>query len=331
MKKIITISFILFQLQFVVAQDIQFTQFYSAPMYLNPAFAGANACSKITLIYRNQWPGISSVYKSQLLSIDHGIKNSNVGIGLTFGRDEAGAGDLTTTIINPVISYQAKINKTSAIRFGLQPGFGFKKVNVNNLVFGDQIYRGGNVSTVESLGQKKSYFDLAVGAIYINSNYWAGISANHLTVPNESFYNNPFNKLPIKYSVHAGAKFDLSKDEKERRDKKYISPAINYRAEGKYDQIDIGFYFSKHIFTTGLWYRGIPGLKSYKKGYANNDAIAIILGIQTERISIGYSYDLTISNLSTVSKGAHEITMSFQLCNPKKRKTKLVLISCPKF
>ena len=106
---------------------------------------------------------------------------------------------------------------------------------------------------------------------------------------------------------------------------------LHYRAEGKFDQFDIGFYFTEHIFTVGFWYRGIPGLKAYKPGYANNDALAIIAGLQTERIKIGYSYDMTISNLSTVSKGAHEITLSFQLCNPKKRKTRLVLVSCPKF
>lgn len=322
---------LLFQLQSAIAQDIQFTQFYSAPMYLNPAFTGANACSRVSIIYRDQWPGISNVYKSKLVSVDHGIKNSNFGIGLTFGQDEAGTGNLKTTLINPAVSYQAKINRYSAIRFGLQPGFGIKSVNVNNLVFGDQIYRGGNVATVEQLPQNKTYFDLGAGMLYIHSDYWVGISAYHITLPNESFYNNPFNTLPLKYSVHMGAKYDLDKDEKDKRQKRYISPVLHYRAENKFDQVDIGFYFTKHIITTGLWYRGIPGLKSYKKGYSNNDAIAIIVGLQTERIKIGYSYDKTISNLSTISKGAHEITLSFQLCNPKKRKTRLVLVSCPKF
>ena len=321
----------LFQLRTAVGQDIQFTQFYSAPMYLNPAFTGANACSRVTMIYRNQWPGMSNVYVSKLLSVDHSIKNTNFGIGLTFGTDEAGSGNLKTTIINPAISYQAKINRRTALRFGLQPGVGIKTINLNNLVFGDQIYRGGNVATVEYRPQTKAYFDLGAGALFIHNDYWIGASAYHITVPNESFFSNPYNTLPVKYSVHMGAKYDLSKDEKDKRQKKYISPVLHYRHENKFDQVDIGFYFTKHIFTVGLWYRGIPVLKAYRRGYANNDALSLIVGLQTDRIKIGYSYDKTISNLSIISKGAHEITLSFQLCNPKKRKTKLVLVSCPKF
>ncbi|PBQ33748.1 hypothetical protein CNR22_18830 [Sphingobacteriaceae bacterium] len=333
MNSLLKLSFLilLLQLQRSVAQDIQFTQFYAAPMYLNPAFTGANACSKVTLIYRSQWPGISNVYTSKLVSAEHGIKNSNFGMGITFAQDDAGSGNLKTTLINPSVSYQAKINRVSAIRFGLQPGFAIKSINFNNLVFGDQIYRGGNVATVEQLPQSKAYFDLGAGALYINSDYWVGVSAYHLTQSNESFYNDPLNTLPVKYSLHMGTKYDLDKEEKEKRLKRYISPVIHYRAENKFDQVDLGCYFTKHILTVGLWYRGIPGLKAYKKGYANNDAISLIVGLQTERIKVGYSYDKTISNLSRYSKGAHEVTLSFQLCNPKKRKTKLVLVSCPKF
>lgn len=37
------------------AQDAHFTQFYANSLYLNPAFAGAERCPKISLNYRNQW------------------------------------------------------------------------------------------------------------------------------------------------------------------------------------------------------------------------------------------------------------------------------------
>ena len=333
MKKIykIILPFFLFQLHIAIAQDTQFTQFYTAPMNLNPAFTGANACSKITLMYRNQWPGVSNVYKSKLVSVDHAIKNSNFGLGLTFATDEAGTGNLKTTVINPSISYQAKINRFSALRFGIQPGFGIKSVNFDNLTFGDQIYRGGNVATVEFIPQKKSYFDLGAGIIYTNSDYWAGVSVYHITSSNESLYGDPLNALPVKYSLQGGAKFDLQKDEKDKRQKKYITTVVHYQAQNKFDQFDLGFYFTQNFFTLGCWYRGLPGLKAYKPGYANNDAVAFIVGLQTDRIKIGYSYDKTISNLSGISKGAHEVTLSFQMCNPKKRKTRLVLVSCPKF
>ena len=38
------------------AQDVQFSQFYAAPLYLNPAFAGSAELARAGINYRNQWP-----------------------------------------------------------------------------------------------------------------------------------------------------------------------------------------------------------------------------------------------------------------------------------
>jgi len=38
----------------VTAQDAQFSQFYAAPLYLNPAFAGSTSQALVGANYRNQ-------------------------------------------------------------------------------------------------------------------------------------------------------------------------------------------------------------------------------------------------------------------------------------
>lgn len=53
------------------AQDLQFTQFYANPLYLNPAFAGSVRCPRICMNYRNQWPNLSGTYVSYSASYDH--------------------------------------------------------------------------------------------------------------------------------------------------------------------------------------------------------------------------------------------------------------------
>ncbi len=136
--------------------------------------------------------------------------------------------------------------------------------------------------------------------------------------------------LPIRSSVHGGGKFYLNPDERDPDLRKSMSLVMHYRNQGKFDQFDVGVYYSQYGVNLGLWYRGIPGLKAYKPGYSNNDATAIILGYQTTRLSIGYSYDITISQLQRLTKGAHEVTLSYQLCKFK-QKQKRVLVSCPKF
>lgn len=312
-------------------QDVHLTQFYATPLFLNPAFTGANVCSRASLTYRDQWPGVSTAYKSFLFSVDHSLRSYNLGVGLQIGSDVAGTGELRTTMINPIVSYGVKVNRKLAMRFGFQPGVGIRSINSNNLIFGDQISRGGNVPTIEDLPETKVYVDAGAGALFYGEKFWVGLSAHHLTAPNTSLLSGE-EVRPIKVSLHGGAKFALNDGEHDPYLKRFISPALHYRGQSKFDQFDIGFYFTQYIFNVGLWYRGIPGFKAYKDGYSNHDAIAIIIGVQAERLNVGYSFDKTISYLRGLTSGAHEITLSYQLCKlKKKRKKQGLVIPCPKF
>ena len=335
-KKIKTVTILLIlHVTYVIGQDMHFTQFYASPLYLNPAFTGANVCSRASLVYRNQWPKVKTAYQSYLLSVDHYLSKQHVGIGLQCGVDQAGTGGLRTTIINPSLAYETKLNKTVAVRFGLQPGVTIKSIQFDRLLFGDQISRGGNagatsVTTVETPTQTRAFFDIGAGALIYSSNFWLGTSFFHLTKPNESLYAENSSPLPIKYSVHGGGKFLLNEDEKDPDLKKSISVVMHYRGQGEFDQCDVGVYYTQFGFSGGIWYRGLPGIKAYKPGYRNDDAVAAVIGFQKDRFNIGYSYDFTISKLARQTQGAHEITLSFQMCTPKKKVSR-VLISCPKF
>jgi type IX secretion system PorP/SprF family membrane protein len=334
MMKVIKILFfvLLFCISGVKAQDMHFTQFYSSPLYLNPAYTGADVCGRISATYRNQWPGISKTYKSYLLAVDHYVQKYNIGIGLLFGNDVAGTGNLKTTIVNPLIAYEATLTKKLMLRFGVQPGISIRSINFNNLVFGDQLARGGGVASLETPTQTKTFFDIGAGTLLYTKKYWFGVSFYHLNKPNETLRGEAEEStLPIKYSAHGGYKYTINPDEKEEMKRKSFSGAFHYRGQAEFDQLDFGGYYTQYVFNLGLWYRGIPGLKAYKAGYENNDAISVIIGIRTDRLSFGYSYDYTISKLTNMSHGAHEISVAYQLCKLNKKKKKRLLVPCPKF
>lgn len=314
-----------------VAQDMHFTQFYSSPLFLSPAFAGADVCSRVSLTYRNQWPGIQKTYRSYLFSIDHFFLSKNIGAGILFGSDVAGSGDLKTTIVNVPIAYEAKLTKKLYIRMGVQPGVEMRSINYDKLLFGDQIARGGASASLESPTVNTSFFDVGAGVLLYTRRYWGGLSVYHLNRPSQSLLDDPEALLPIKFGIHGGAKFLMNEEEKDDKNRKYFSPALNYRHQNKFDQLDIGFYVTQSVFNAGLWYRGIPLFKAYAPGYANNDAMAIIIGVRNERFSFGYSYDFTISRLASLTRGAHEITTAYQLCKLKKKKKVRMLTPCPKF
>ena len=159
----------------------------------------------------------------------------------------------------------------------------------------------------------------------------------HLNKPNQAFVGNSL--LPIKASLHGGYKFFLNKPsklaakyrpyEKERS----VIATFLYKSQGPYDQLDLGVYFLYEPIMFGLWYRGVP-VKKYKEGVNNNESLIFYTGLKYHGLSVGYSYDLTISSLTPGSGGSHEISLIYQWeifyknYKPKKHPRK---VSCPSF
>lgn len=311
-------------------QHFQFTQFYAAPMHLNPAFTGDNVCSRVSTNYRDQWPSVTGKFTTYQVSYDTYISNVNSGLGFMVMNDRAGSGNLQSLSVSGLYSYEVTLTKYWFARAGLQMSYVARSVNMSNLLFGDQIARGGNVATVEAAPEIRSYFDISTGGLVYSQKYWVGFAAHHITSPDQALTANGESRLPTEYSVHMGGKFPLD-NMAPFKSTVYITPAFHYKAQNQFDQVDLGFYYTNKPLVTGLWYRGIPAFKAYKTGYANNDAIAALVGLMIDRVRVGYSYDVTVSRLINRTGGSHEISLSYEFCKLKKKKKKPILISCPKF
>ena len=62
-----------------IAQDPHFSQFFSSPMTLNPAFTGKfNGQVRAAANYRNQWPTINRAYETGTVSIDFPILTKQI-------------------------------------------------------------------------------------------------------------------------------------------------------------------------------------------------------------------------------------------------------------
>lgn len=315
----------------VHAQHYQFSQFYAASTYLNPAFTGVNACSKVGVVYRDQWPSIPGAFTTYQMSFEHYASEINSGFGASFFNDKSGYGGLRTSMYSFLYAYQAKLNRKYVIRFGLQAGVVQRSVNYESLLFGDQIARGGALTTLETPTQSVSYMDFSSGVLLHSKNTWLGMSAIHLNQPNQSLLENGQSDLPWEGRIHGGTKKYFN-EELIKDDLESITIAFNYKFQAKYDQADVGFYYTKLPFVVGVWYRGIPLFKAYQPGYSNNDAVCLLAGFVWDKFTFGYSYDITISKLTYRSGGANEISLSYQFCDYKKsKKKKPVLIFCPKF
>ena len=119
---ILTISFALFAKNAVYSQDIHFSQFFSAPLFLNPSNTGDfEGDYRAALNNKNQWNTFTNAYSSFAGSIDAGfddvfISQSRSGIGLQINNDIAGDGRFGTTQLYLNLAYQLNVDKTQKFR-----------------------------------------------------------------------------------------------------------------------------------------------------------------------------------------------------------------------
>jgi type IX secretion system PorP/SprF family membrane protein len=322
---LVGLSFIILTDSF--GQDPTFSQFYANALYLSPSFAGATNEYRLAVNYRDQWPAVPGVFNTYSISFDKAMPNFNSGIGVLATYDVAGSGNLSTTNIGLLYSYDFNINKEWHIRPGVEFKFYYLGLDIGKLVFNSQITGSGTSPSVTPPPfDNVADIDFATSALVYNSRTWAGFTLDHLLTPKMSFYGNDAT-LPVKFNFYGGTQI-LKQTRLRQKTQEILSVAVNFQKQGKFYQSDLGLYFYKDPIIFGIWYRGIPLVTSQV-----GDAIIGLIGIKTKQLHIGYSYDFTISNLIGSTGGAHEISLVYEFNNLSlgQLKKRIRAIPCPEF
>ena len=277
--------------------------------------------------FRDQWPAVPGVFNTYSVSFDKAMPNFNSGIGVLATYDVAGSGDLSTTNIGLLYSYDFNINKEWHIRPGVNFKFYYLGLNISKLVFNSQLTGSGTTPSINPPPfNKVADVDFAASALVYNDAIWAGFTLDHLLTPKQSFYGDESN-LPIKFNLYGGVRL-IGQTRLRKKLVEALSLATNFQMQGKFYQTDLGLYYFKEPLIFGLWYRGIPFVTSQA-----GDAIIGLVGIKTKQLHIGYSYDFTISNLVASTGGAHEISLVYEFNSFTMGGTrrKIRAIPCPEF
>jgi type IX secretion system PorP/SprF family membrane protein len=300
------------------AQDLEFTQFYANPIYLNPALAGSNGCPRFAMNYRNQWPSLSGSYVSYAAGYDQYFKNINGGFGVLAVHDVQ-AQTINSSQLGIMYSYHLKLDRNWTMNFGAKANYWVKTLDWDKLTFGDMIdprrgfiYATGDVPR----GGTRGFFDASAGTVLFNKVFNIGFVAHHLNRPNESMIVGD-SRLPMRFTAHTSAYIALGQ-KSQYANQTAIMPSVIYSYQNGFQQLNVGTYVKYGAFTAGVWFR-------------NRDAFILTLGVRTDKFKIGYSYDVTVSKLNNgVSGGSHEISLGLNL-NCKDKPTTFRTISCPSF
>lgn len=304
MKKIFT-AILLFA--FIWTASAQQAAQYSLYMWnkhaFNPAYAGMDNSLSITGVYRNQWMNLPGSPTTQFVNAHMPLYIAGGGIGIAVENETLGSWTQTTTALS--YDYQMVVNNSGVLSLGLSAGFTQRKFDgtlarTPEGLFDDQgNYLGHSEQALPFALETGNAPAVNIGAFYQGKKLEIGISASNLLENEISLSTISF--VPERtYYLYAGYTLDLGR-------KLQLTPSTLIKSDVYQTQMDFSLVakYNENIFAGASF-----------RGYDSNstDALALLGGIKlNEKVTVGYSYDLTLSGLSNVSSGTHELLINYNL------------------
>ncbi len=166
--------------------------------------AGATECARVNLNYRNQWPSLTNAFITYSITYDQNLPSINSGFGVILINDRQGDGALNTTMAGAIYAYNLQVSEGMFIRFGAEASYYQQRLDWEKLVFADQINPiNGSISNISNQTPPENtnigVADFSVGTVVrYYDQFFVGFTADHITQPSLSFYDNPDDKLPLK-------------------------------------------------------------------------------------------------------------------------------------
>lgn len=300
------------------AQGIHFSQYYNAPLLLNPANTALmpDADYRVGVNYRSQWATIPVPYKTTSAYADFQVfRNKNLtnwlGLGIAFWNDKAGDGNLSLSQFQGLVAYHVQMGESSMLSAGISASSVQRKVDFDKLTF-DRQWDGFVFDRTLSNGEhgytvKTNYFDLAAGinyAFFPNENVYlkVGFGMAHITQPKESFYGQT-NQLGLRPTANIDLLLKAGYNV-------IINPSFYYTNQKGASELLYGTLFKVNVSGTDKTNTSLI-LGAFHRW---DEAIVAEFGMQFNQWTIMTSYDFTVSTLSPANKsqGAFEIGIMYQ-------------------
>lgn len=276
-------------------QDPLFTQYRNNMLTINPAYAGSRDALTVALLHRSQWVGIDGAPRTQTLSVHGPLLNRNLGLGFSLVHDRIGPNRQTGMYLD--FAGRIKVSRNGYLAGGIKIGTNFFNANLTDLIL-------DNPADADFANNfSNTLFNVGVGVYYYTNKWFAGLSAPKL-IENRFFDNTERGEVTEKqhYFATAGLMLDLS-------------PAIKFRpttlirvvngAPGSWDLT------ASFIFNDKLW------LGAFNRW---DESVGFLIDYNlTPQFKIGYSYDVTTSELIDYNSGSHEISLVYDFIYQNKK------------
>jgi type IX secretion system PorP/SprF family membrane protein len=331
MKRIIFILFILLgaSCHSLMAQfDTQLSNYWAAPNYFNPGYAGQSGNLELTGLYRLQWLGVEHAPKTGIVlgEMPYKLFGREHGVGLSFFSDQIGL--FKSTVISGQYAFKTKLFKGN-LGIGIQVGYISESFNGTKVEIPDDEEHSKNDAAIPLSEVSGTSIDGAFGLYYNAKKWYVGLSATHLTAPKLELNDNYILEIPRSYYFTAGYNIELNNPLLELRPSILLKTTelSNLYIEGdslvevteqntlkgmlKQTQLDVSV---RMVYNKMFW-----GGLSWRK----DESMILMLGGKFKMIEVGYAYDVPMfSEIIKVSSGSHEVFIKYIMDLNLKKGTK---------
>jgi len=322
----------------VQAQDPNFSQFYAAPLYLNPALAGVEKDVTVAAVYRSQWRSIGFPQQiGQLSGIIplHSRRHPLLqpgGIGFALYNDVAGEGNnFRTTGIQAGAAYNLALTGDYAhvLSFGMQVGMIQKAIDFTDLRWGSQYnaaapflgfdHTASPTMDLNLMRDKALYPVVHSGIVWhFNPNTgigrqpfggFVGFSVSNINQPNESLIKTEASRLPLLFRMQTGIEYQLTQAFR-------LMPNLLWMRQNGQNQINAGTYLSYQLTDAAT---AKPARIMAGGWYRLGDSFVLSTAFTNSKYTLGFSYDINTSSLryATRGRGAWELSLTYRVVKNK--------------
>ena len=317
---------LLFSASMLRAQDIHFSQFYNAPLVINPGQTGIfRGDQRFSANYRNQWQAANVPYTTFLGAYDQKLLNKRMdeqflSVGGFLYYDEAGDADLSTLNVSLSGSYSRVIDRANIVSLGAQVGIGARSFD-DSYTTDNQFVNGRfeeTAATGENFGSSsRVYPDLAVGLNWHGqqpgkrTNFDVGVALYHFHQPNTAFAMQEDAPLATRLSVQFLPTVQLT-------DKLDGLVQVMTQIQDTYVETVGGLAARYHLSTKRGKELALQAGGAMRLN-AVNDAFVPSVQVFYQNWQVGLSYDLNISdfNIATNQRGGLELAARHIITNIK--------------
>ncbi|GAA0550647.1 type IX secretion system PorP/SprF family membrane protein [Chitinophaga japonensis] len=300
-------------------QNVQFSQYAFNGLSVNPAYAGYKDAWYVNSIYRQQWTGFPGAPRTAGISADGPVRMRNNGARVALGGQFMAdmQGPQQSFAIWGSYAYRIPLDADNTRRLCLGIGLGVTQYRLDGqalqyLDVDDPVFPGGGVNAMAPDARFGIYyhtpaFFLSLSVLdlfsrYTSSRYsWKGFDYGNIR-KTQHLYLSTGCMLPL--SAHL-----------------QLKPSIMIKDDFKGpSNIDLNamLMIDRIIWIGGSFRTGVPIWKGLPDNLETaNAASAIIEYYASEKLRIGYAYDLNINKLAGTQGGSHEISIGLLFLSKK--------------